>query len=124
MILSRSFLGIASISLTAEGLIRILYLATPFHILEDLFEYQIRFTCSCFKGSQILGILCQALPDCFVDDGRERAMRLGGLEAQDPMQLGIEIDSGSFGLIFHASNLTAKRYDVKTFFLTRLESNE
>ncbi len=44
MIRRRSFFGIASISLAAEGWIRILYLATLLHVLQDLFEHQIGFT--------------------------------------------------------------------------------
>jgi hypothetical protein len=57
----RSFLlGIRSISLTAEGLIRILYRATSLKIFQHIFECQITFRLSLFKCGQIFFILCQA----------------------------------------------------------------
>jgi hypothetical protein len=48
----RSFFGeIASISLIAEGLIRILYFATLFQIFQDVFEGKVGFVCALIEGS-------------------------------------------------------------------------
>ena len=56
----RSFLvEIASISLTADGLIETLYLPTPSQVLNHIFEGQIRLTCPLPEGGEIVGVFRQ-----------------------------------------------------------------
>jgi len=50
------FNGIAEISLIAEGLISILYLAKLLQIFQNCIKRQVRLECTLLEGSQILSI--------------------------------------------------------------------
>ena len=92
--------------LTAEGLIRMLYLGTLFQVFQDGFEIQIGLACSFLECSQVLRIIGQPEFDGFIDQLRNRSICVCRLEAQRPMEVWIEIDSGSFLCIFHGCILT------------------
>ncbi len=80
MIRCRSFLrGIASISLTAEGLITSLYFATSLQILNDAFESKTGLFGPIIERRQVLRILSQAELDRFINQLRQRPVCLGAL---------------------------------------------
>jgi hypothetical protein len=57
-----------SISFTADGLMKTLYLGMLLQILEDLFETQIRFGSSFLKGEQVFSIFSKPRPDSLVHE--------------------------------------------------------
>ena len=83
--------GMASISLTAEGLSSSLYFATLPQIFQDFFKWEVGFGGPRLEGGQILGILSQAKLYRLIDQLGHRLLRLGGLEPQGP-EVRIEID--------------------------------
>jgi len=87
----------ASISLIADGLIRILYFPTPFQLPNDLFKVAILLLRTRTKSSQVLGIFGEGQFNCLVYDIRNGAVSHRGLQAQSTVEISIKINSGAFG---------------------------
>lgn len=85
---------------------KILYLATPLQVFENLLEVQVGFVQPLFECVQILCFLGQTELDSFVHELGNRAVSLRGSEAQRPVKVGIEVDGGSFLCRFHIINIT------------------
>src|SRR5437867_13078730 len=91
----RSFAGRASRSLTAEGLVGILSLATASQVLEDRLEVEVRLLCPSADGREVLGILGEGLPNRMAYDVRHGLVRFRGFHAKRSVQVGIKIDGGA-----------------------------
>lgn len=90
------FRVIASISLAAEGLMTTLYLATPLQVPDDIFEDEIWLVCSILERGEILRIFGQRQLDCFVYEIGYAPIHLCRLHPQRAMDIGVEVDRGSF----------------------------
>ena len=104
----------ASISLTAEGLISSLYLATPPQIFQDFFKRQVGSKARASKAAKSSGILSQAKLYRLIDQFGHRLLRLGGLEPQGPVQVWIENSWWPFSAKISCSNcnpITLRRQD-------------
>jgi hypothetical protein len=86
----------ASMSLTAEGLISSLYLATLPQVFQDFLKRQVGFVGPGLEGGQILHILGQTELNSQINQIGNRLVRLRGLETQSPVQVRIEVNRGSF----------------------------
>ena len=108
------FNGMASMSLTAEGLISSLYLATLPQVFQDFLKRQVGFVGPGLEGGQILHILGQSELYRPINQLGNRLVRLRGLEPQGPVQVGIEVKLRLFWVRFscrHYNPLTLKRQD-------------
>ena len=101
----RFFWGIASISRPADGLMRILYLATAFQVLHDLFKREIGLGCPFLEGGQIFSVLSQGSLDGVVYQLGDRPIRLCRLQAQGAVDQRVEVDGATFGGSGHALNI-------------------
>ena len=84
-------------------------LATPPEILDDRLERKIRFGFTEFECGQILGVLAQRCLDGVVDEVGHGSVGLGRLQTQGSVDLGIEVDRGPLGPVFHVDTI---RLDV------------
>ena len=91
-----AFVATDSSSLQADFLIRRLYFATAFQVLNDVLKGVIRLLFSNFEGFNIVGILPECHFDSFVHKLGNAAVSCGGLQAQCAMQRRVEVDGSSF----------------------------
>jgi hypothetical protein len=111
----RSFCeGMASISFKTEDLIKTLYSATPFQILDNLFKIQERLPCPLSEGGEILGVFRQFMPDRFVDDLRDGPLRRDRLQPQSLVDFGIQVNRGSSVRGLHMGMMGAGSLPVKS----------
>src|SRR5437867_12072396 len=108
------FAEIASISFTADGLMKSLYLATPLQVFDDILELEKWLRGPLLKRCEILGIFSEAVSHRVVDELRDRAVRLGRLEAERAMYVRVEVDRGTLLDVPHAQIVTSERPNVKT----------
>src|SRR6478672_11100521 len=87
----------ASSSLTADGSMRTLWLATTLQVFEHVGKGDARLAGAGIKGRQILGILGQAEPHGRIDQLGDALFGLGGFDAEGPVNAGIEVDGGALG---------------------------
>ena len=90
-----------SISLTADGLMKTLYLAALLQVFHRVLESHIGFTGTVLKRGQIVCIVSQSQPNGFVDQLGNGTFRISRFETQRSMYLGVEVDGGTFGWITH-----------------------
>src|SRR6188474_2806463 len=101
--------SIASSSLTAEAAMRTLYLSTLAERTDQGFEAHPGFPGALPERRQIFRIFRQRLAYRLVDDLGHRLRARSRLHAQGAMQVGVEVDSGALGGIFHGVSSIASR---------------
>jgi hypothetical protein len=84
---------------------RILYLATPLQTFKDLLEVQIGLALAFLERLQVLRLIGKTELHSFVDELRNRTVRLGSSEPQGAVQVSIEVDSSSFLRALHIPNI-------------------
>ena len=95
-------MAIDASSFRADFFIRTLNFATSFQVSNDVFECIVRFGLSYLERLQIACVLREGRFNSFVDEFGYAAVRFRCLQAQRPMQGGVEIDGSSFlGLLIH-----------------------
>jgi hypothetical protein len=91
-----ALVAIDSSSLRADLFIRTLYLATPFQVLDDVFERIVRFLFPNFEGLDIAGVFRQCGLDSVVDELGNAAISCSRFETKRTVKERIEVDGSSF----------------------------
>ncbi len=68
-------------------------------------ERQVRLRNPIFEGGQVLGVFCKAVPDRFIDQIGQGALRFRCLQPKCPMQSRIEVNRRPFLLLFHGRKI-------------------
>ena len=88
--------AIDSSSLRADFFIRRLYLATPFQVLNDVFERIVRLLFTNFEGLDVADVFRKCSFDRLVHKLGNTAIGFSRFQAQCTMQVWIKVDGGSF----------------------------